>query len=173
MDEDILDHWNEAPQSTRKYWIRIILATAINIFLLWVLDFIRPWVPEHLVKTETTTISTIGALLLLILIIHSIVLPKTLKKANFRELPIALVTGVSFYFSFIVFKCIQVIRNVVQGLNIDLLDTFISSIFFLLFSIMIANIVIHRSRNKPTTIPVLLLLTVVFIFTIIVPNILG
>lgn len=159
MNEDILDAVESKETDNSRQINRIILLMVGSIILFMMLEELRSFLPENLLEEGGIQIKTIGLLIAGIVVLMSIILPSILNtiKPSLNELQIVIYSGLSIFITEFLFKLIQNIFLLGNGLNLAYFDIFKVSALIGCIGMLIANIRVHKIRKKRILIPVLLL----------------
>ncbi len=162
MEEKILDEIENNKISNRISKIRIIQISIATIFLFFLVEYLRNFLPENLLEWESIEIRTVGLIIFGIVILNSILIPNYFNKIKpeLNELKIVIYTGLIICLIEFVFKITQNIF--LDNFRYYYLEILINALklggILGVIGMLIANISIHKIRKKRTLIPVLLLI---------------
>ena len=158
MKNEILDEIEKHPKENQKPITRIIQIAIGSVILLFLIEKSREVFPEYVFGIEP--IKTAGLLIMIVIISTSILIPNSLNviSPKLKILQIVIYTGLIFIGIEIVFKMTQnlfIFKNKLS--EIEYIYVFRPAMVIATIGMLIANIRIHKLRNKKTLIPTLLM----------------
>ena len=147
--------------TNRSLGCRIILLSIGTVILFFILEIIREFIPENLVDLNGIQINSIGLLIIGLVVINSILIPKYLSslKPKLSIMKIVGFTGLILFGIELVFKLIQNIIVLQNGLDFDFIRLLKQAGVISILSMLIANIQAHKLRKKGILVPILILIT--------------
>ena len=169
MKEEILDEFENNEIENRNPISRIIQISIGTVFLFLLIERLRNFLPENLLNVEEVQIKTMGLIIMGIVILNSILIPTYLNKIQpkLNEVKVAIFSGLIIFATEIVFKLIQNFFLLKNGWDLEYLEIIKSAGMIGGIGILVANIRIHKIRNKRTLIPTILLIGIWFLFGLI------
>lgn len=164
MEEEILDKIENNGDNNRTSIIRIIQISIVSVFLFFLIEYLRDFLPEYLLDWEGIKIWTAGLIIFGVVILNSILIPNYLNKIKpeLSILKIVIYTG-------LIICLIEFVFKITQNILLDNFRYYYSEILINALKlggilgtigILIGNISIHKIRKKRTLIPILLLITI-------------
>jgi len=161
MEEEILDKIENNGNNNRTSIIRIIQISIATVFLFFLIEELRDFLPEYLLEWEGIKIWTVGLIIFGMVILNSIFIPTYLNKIK----PELSILKIIIYTGLIIFL-IEFAFKITQNILLDNFRYYYSEILINAFKLggilgaigmLIANISIHKIRKKSVLISVLLL----------------
>ena len=158
MEEKIIDNFEEQPRN-KTTLNRLVQIFVASVFLFFMLEKLRGILPENVLDRDGVQVKTIGLFIVGLVVINSILIPTYLNKIKpkLTKIKVVIYTGLMLLAIEIFFKLMQNLL-VSNNLNLDYLQVLRLGAIVSGFGMLIANIRIHKLRNKKILIPVLLLI---------------
>jgi len=153
----MLDEFEMNEIETRKQIYRIILVSIGTVFLYFLIEKVRRFLPDYVLEWGEINIYTIGLIIIGIVIINSILIPTFLNQVqpSLSKMRVVVYTGIIISGIEIVFKLVQ---SFYFAYEIEFSKLFEAIIIFCSIGMLIANIRIHKIRTENALIPILLLI---------------
>jgi len=139
---------------------KIIFLSIGAIVIFVVIEKLRPFLPENLLEKDGIQIKTIGLMLIVILTMLSILISNSLNRfePELKLFKVVLYTGLILFVVELFFKLFQNVVLFGNRLYLEYSDVVVLAMTVGGVGMLIANIRIHKLRNKSTLIPWLILM---------------
>lgn len=169
MKTEILDEIQDERIDNKKLIYRVIRLSIGTILIYFLIELLRGYLPENLLNENGVQIKTFGLIIIGVIVFISVIIPTYLNgfKPKLTILEIVAYSGLIIFGIELAFKIVQNFIVLKKGLNMDYLQIMKSALIISAIGISIANIRIHKLRDKKILWPTLILIGCWFVIGVL------
>ena len=167
---EVLDNIDDLKVSSKSIYIQVLKVLAIAMLVMIGMEVLILFIPEEVYDLKIGPLSLLSIVYFSVFFYVSLSIPTILNKLEpaLKELGVVVYTMLAYLGTQVVLKIVQKLIYLKDGIAVVDSNTLKSLMTTLIFGMLIANIKIHKLRNKSTAVPIMLVFLMVAVYSVLI-----